>query len=105
MKNHIYQQIKEEVKKFISLLKRKPLTNLQMIYIINMIVMLTIAYRTQTNIFTEKECNDIMAIIRKPLKNKLKFKSTAPNFLMKNTHLYKLMDLWTIQLQRQTTSL
>ena len=81
-----------------NLIKRKPLTDLQMIYIINMVVMSIVTYRTQTTIFTEKECNDIIAIIRKPIKNKLKFKSTAPNFLMKNTYLYKLMDLWTVQL-------
>ena len=88
-----------------NIIKRKPLTDLQLCYIVNMVLMSIIAYRTQTSIFTEKECNDIMAIIRKPIKNKLKFKSTASNFLLKNTYIYKLMDFWTVQLQCQSVNL
>ena len=101
-KKHTIEQSKQEVKKFALVLKRKPLTDKQMTYIVNMVLIPIVTYRLQNTVLIEKDCSDILAPIRKTLKNKLKFTSTAPNCLMHGNNFYNLADLWSIQLQRHS---
>ena len=68
-----------------------------------MVLIPTITYRLQNSILTEQECSELITPIRRTLKNKLKFSTTAPNCMMHGKAFYNLADLWSIQLQRQST--
>ena len=67
-----------------------------------MILISIVIYRLQNTVLIEKDCSDILAPIRKTLKNKLKFISTAPNYMIHGNNFYNLADLWSIQLQRHS---
>jgi hypothetical protein len=104
-KKHTIDQSRREIKKFVNIIKRKPLTDKQMIYITNMVLVPIITYRLQNTVLTEKECLELMAPIRKTIKNKLKFTITAPNCMMNSKYFYNIADLWSIQIQRHSTYL
>jgi len=104
-KSFIKQQLQTEIIKFCNIIKRKPLTDRQLIYIFNMVLAPKIMYRLQIYVLTEIECQKLMAPIRKTFKNKLKFATTAPNYLVQNKFLYNLMDIWSLQCQRQSKAL
>ena len=104
-KKHTTDQTRQEVKKFVNIIKRKPLIDKQMIYITNIVLVPIITYRLQNTVLTEKECLDLMAPIRKTIKNKLKFTITAPNCMMNSKYFYNIADLWSIQIQRHSTYL
>ena len=101
-KKHTIEQSKKEVKRFVSTVKRKPLTDKQMTYIVNMVLIPIITYRLQNTVLKEKECSEILAPIRRTIKNKLKFTSTTPNCMMHGRNFYNLADFWSIQLQRHS---
>jgi len=63
-----------------------------------MVLIPTITYRLQNSILTEQECSELIMPIRRTLKNKLKFSTTAPNCMMHGKAFYNLADLWSIQL-------
>ena len=104
-KKHTIDQTRQDIKKFVYTIKRKPLTDKQLIYITNMVLVSLIIYRLQNTVLLETEAISLMAPIRKAIKNKLKFTSTAPNSMMYRKYFYNLADLWSIQLQRHFTSL
>src|ERR1700716_60908 len=76
-----------------------------MSYVFNMVLVPFLTYRLQIYILQEKECDPLMAPIRKIFKHKLKFASTAPTYLTQNKAFYNLFNLWQIQAQCQSINL
>jgi hypothetical protein len=51
-----------------------------------------IEYREQTTVFTEKENDDLMKPFGKMFKNKLSFTISAPNSIVENSLIYKILS-------------
>src|SRR5277367_4628596 len=100
----LLRQMKAEVTAMSLTLKRKRLTDKQLLYIFNMILVPRIKYKTQVTYLTESQCNSIVTSFRSIFKHKLKFASTAPNVIMDNPHLYKFHNLYDIQVQSKISN-
>ena len=101
----VTKMVKEEIKKFTNIIKRKPITDKQMGYIVNMVLIPLVTYRLQNMILSQNSCNELMAPVRKMFKNKLKFAFTAPNCLTQGSQFYNVTDLWQTQLKRHSSYL
>ncbi|CAI2193037.1 6101_t:CDS:1, partial [Funneliformis geosporum] len=75
----VKKQTKDTISSFISILKSKPFTDKQLIYIFNSILMPTLEYHLQTTLLSYNECNTFSAPIRRLLKTNSKFASSAPD--------------------------
>jgi len=60
---HITQMVAEEIKKFTNIIKRKPITDKQMGYIINMVLIPLITYRLQNTVLSKNSCDILMASV------------------------------------------
>ena len=78
---HITQMVAKEIKNFTNTVKRKLITDKQMGYIINMVLIPLITYRLQNTILSKNSCDTLMVPVRRMFKNKLKFSSTTPTCL------------------------
>jgi len=81
-KSYIKQQIKDEIADFILKLKYKPLTDKQLKYIFNMVLIPRIEYRSQLVVFSSKECHALFSQVRIFLKHKLKYPKSTPNSIL-----------------------
>ena len=102
---HITQMVAEEIKKFINIVRRKPITDKQMGYIINMVLIPLITYHLQNTVLSKNSCDTLMAPVRRIFKNKLRFSSTAPTCLTQGPQFYNVADLWQTQLKRHSSYL
>ncbi|PKY44335.1 hypothetical protein RhiirA4_458609 [Rhizophagus irregularis] len=74
-------EAKSEIKKLVKNVKYKRITNKQLQYIFNALIILIIEYYTQVTIFNERECNGITSLFRHNIAdNQLQVKGT--NFLI-----------------------
>jgi hypothetical protein len=101
----VKKQTKDTISSFIAILKSKPLTDKQLIYIFNTVLMPTLEYRLQTTPLSYNECNTLSAPFRRLLKSNSKFTSSAPYCLFKGNNFYNLHDLWNQQMQAFSTAL
>ncbi|CAJ0827291.1 5476_t:CDS:2, partial [Entrophospora sp. SA101] len=104
-KNFVKNQIINEINKSCNMMSRKPLTDKQLIYIFNKIIIPRIEYRAQLTIFTKDEASNFMAIFRKFFKNKLHINSKAPNVIMQCNNIYNVIDLYDLQQRCQLNNL
>ncbi|CAG8759731.1 17665_t:CDS:2, partial [Rhizophagus irregularis] len=79
-KNVVLSQAKSEVKKLIDNIKHKRISDKQLQYIFNALIIPTIEYRTQVTILNDRKCESIMSPFRRAFRKKLRFSCT--NFLI-----------------------
>ena len=87
-----------------NIIKRKPITDKQLLYLYNMVIIPRIEYRTQLTILSKRDCDSIIAPFRQLYKNKIRLSSTAPNAILENNFIYKFRDLYEVQLQSKITN-
>src|SRR6266498_2995234 len=97
-------QTKDIVKEVVTSLKKKQVTDKQLLYIYNMIIVPRLEYRSQVTFLTENECNSIVSPFRKIFKNKLSISLTAPNSIMNNSNLYNFRNFYDVQIQAKLTN-
>ncbi|CAI2188028.1 8998_t:CDS:2, partial [Funneliformis geosporum] len=100
----VKNQTKDTIFSFITILKSKPLTDKQLIYIFNTILISTLEYCLQTTLLSFNECNTFSASIRRLLKTNSKFASLVSDCLFKENNFYNLHDLWNQQMQAFSTA-
>jgi hypothetical protein len=76
------------------ILKGKPLTDKQAIYIFNVVVIPMLEYSLNDMTLSEKECTKITSRFVSVIKNKALLACTAPNTLMYMKETYNVCCLW-----------
>jgi hypothetical protein len=100
----IRKQALDEVTSMCNVLRRKKLTNKQLLYLYNMVVIPRIEYRTQLCYLSRRECDNIMKPFRKLFKQKLHFASSMPNAILENRLAYNFRDFYEVQIQSKITN-
>ncbi|GBC29416.2 RNA-directed DNA polymerase from mobile element jockey-like [Rhizophagus irregularis DAOM 181602=DAOM 197198] len=104
-RNHVIYQIKHKINNCCdSMMLRKKLTDKQMVYIFNVLIIPRIEYRAQLIILSEQECNKFMAKFRILFKHKLKFMKTTPNLIIHLKEMFNVKNIEDNQLQAKTTN-
>ena len=101
----VINQIKQEIENTINILKKKRLTDKQILYIFNKITSPIIEYRTQVTILSQKECSKLTSNYRKFVKNKLNCNNKIPDCIIHSENIYNLFNIYDIQKRSQTTNL
>ncbi|CAH1768945.1 3700_t:CDS:2, partial [Entrophospora sp. SA101] len=104
-KKYVKNQVKQEIYKTVNIMKYKRLTDKQLVYIFNSVVLPKIEYKLQTTVLTPNEANDMMKPYRKLFKNRLGISKDTPNLNLSNKKLYNLIDLHHHQSQCHINSL
>lgn len=73
----IINQIKIEVRNLSASIKHKRLTDKQILYIYNSLIIPKIEYYSQLTVLNKSECDAVIAPFRKMFKNKLQMATTA----------------------------
>ncbi|RHZ86641.1 hypothetical protein Glove_48g175 [Diversispora epigaea] len=88
-----------------NILKGKPITDKQAIYIFNTVVIPMLEYSLNDMTLSEKECLKITTKFISMIKNKALLLITAPNALIHAKEAYDVCHLWDRQLQMQSNNL
>src|SRR6266511_2157315 len=102
---HIIKQIREEIVSCCALLKHKIITDKQILYIYNTVIIPRIEFRSQLVFLSKDQCDNIQACFRSLLKHKLRMPKNTPNAILKNNLIYNFRDLYENQIQAKYTSL
>jgi ribonuclease HI len=94
-KNFIKRQIATEIASFIDKLKYKPLTDKQLRYLNNMVLIPRIEYRSKLMIFSDAECDVLYKPMRILIKQKLQLRKNIPNSTLHSKLAYGFVDLHT----------
>jgi hypothetical protein len=86
------------------ILKHKKITDKQLLYLFNMVIISRIEYRTQITFLSKQDCDNIVVSFRKLFKHKLKMASSMPNAALENHYIYKFRDLREVQKQLKITN-
>jgi exonuclease III/ribonuclease HI len=100
----IINQTTDEVTHFCHIINNKRITDKQLLYLWNMVVIPRIEYRTQITYLGFEDCNKITSFFRKFFKHKLNLSLTAPNALMENRYIYNFRDIFEVQKQSKITN-
>jgi archaellum biogenesis ATPase FlaH len=85
-------------------MKKKRVTDKNLMYLFNALILSKIEYCAQTTVFSEKENDNLMKPFRKMFKNKLSFATSAPNSIVENSLIYKIRSFNDNQLQLKITN-
>ncbi|RHZ54554.1 hypothetical protein Glove_426g87 [Diversispora epigaea] len=88
-----------------NILKGKPITDKQAIYIFNAVVISMLEYSLNDMTLSEKKCLKITTKFISMIKNKALLPITAPNALIHAKEAYDVCHLWNRQLQMQSNNL
>ncbi|CAB4405836.1 unnamed protein product [Rhizophagus irregularis] len=103
-KKFVLSQAKSEVKKLIDNIKHKRITDKQLQYVFNALIILTIEYRAQVTILNDRECESIMSSFRRAFRKKLKFSWRMPTAIINHNLIYNIKDIADNQLQAKGTN-
>ncbi|PKY32287.1 hypothetical protein RhiirB3_450369 [Rhizophagus irregularis] len=85
-------------------MKYKRLTDKQVLYIYNSLIIPRIEYRSQITIFNKSESTSVIAPFRKIFKHKLHLALFIPNAILNNNFIYTFRDLYELQLQSKISN-
>jgi ribonuclease HI len=102
---HIIKQIKEEVYACCALLQNKIVTDKQLLYIFNTVIVPRIEFRSQLVFLSKDQCETIQAPFRTLLKHKLHMPKNTPNAILATNMLYQFRDIFHNQIQAKYTAL
>ena len=103
-KKFVIKQMKDEVISFRNTIKYKWITDKQMLYLWNMVIIPRLEYRSQLTVFTKDEAANITSPFKRFFKRKLNLAATAPNAILSNNLIYQYRDLYEVQLQSKITN-
>src|SRR2546429_4836928 len=104
-KGFIIQQCQTMITQAINLMGGAKITDNQLLYIFNRVLIPRIEYRTQATVLTAQVCSSIIAPYIKMFKRKLSLSSTAPNAMLVNNGMYNFRHLYDVQLQSKLSQL
>ena len=97
-------QLRTDVITFCNVLKRKYITDKQLLYLWNMVIIPRLEYRSQLTILDRNDCHKITSPFRKFFKNKLNLSISAPNAIMESNLIYNFRDFYEVQLQSKISN-
>ena len=103
-KHQQHKIIYNEAIKLINIANTKKITDKQIAYIINTVIIPTIEYRLNNIILPRTLCNKILSKYLTVAKHKSHLSKSIPNSTMLNPYLYNIRNIWDIQLQHHITN-
>ena len=97
--------IQEEALNLANIAGTKNITDKQIAYVINTVIIPTIEYRLHNIILPQSTCNKILAKYLTIAKHKSHLSRSTPNSTMLNHNLYNIRNIWDIQLQHHISNL
>jgi len=104
-KKFVYNQIIRDVNIIFGLTSRKKLSQEQIKYVINAVVIPRIEYKSHLTVFTEYEANRVTEKLRQVIKRKMNCSNTIPTVFLKNENVYKLIDFFERQAENYINNL
>jgi len=98
------KQAKDEVVAMCNTLRKKLLTDKQLLYLYNMVIIPKLEYRTQLTFLSRRECDNIIKPFRKLFKQKLHLATSIPNAILENRLIYNFRDFYELQLQSKISN-
>ena len=94
--NKQYQKelIIQKIETFRKIIGGKRITNKQIIYLVNQVLMPSITYLLNNMIISQKEWNKIASKLSNTIKHKLGLAKTAPNNIIYNNKEYGMFHIW-----------
>ena len=96
--------IQEESLQLINIASTKKITDKQIIYIINTVIIPTLEYRIHNIVLPHSVCSKILAKYLTVAKHKSHLAHSIPNSTMLNPFLYNIHNIWDIQLQHHISN-
>jgi len=93
-KTFISKSLINEIKSAVAIMTPKRLTDKQIVYIYNSVLIPRIEYRSQLNFFTEQQCKLITTPFIAFMKKKLKLSCDTPSSIIYSHSFYNLTDLY-----------
>src|SRR5215208_426092 len=90
---YIVNQIHEEIKSAVTIMRKKKLTDAQLTYIYNTVILPRIEYKSQLTLPSERQCSRIMATYVAFVRNKLHFSQKTPSSLFLSHYFYNITSL------------
>src|SRR6266508_4511035 len=101
----IIQQIRQEISHVCSTLKYKKVTDKQLLYVFNAVVIPRLEYRSQLVFLSEDICSSLMTPFRKLFKHKLNLNQCIPNAILSTNLLYNFRSLYEVKVHSMFTNL
>ncbi len=101
----IIQQIKQEISQVCDILKYKKVTDKQLLYMFNAVVIPRLEYRSQLVFLSEDLCSTLMASYKKLFKHKLNLNQCIPNAILSTNLLYNFRSLYEVKVHSMFTNL
>ncbi len=86
-------------------LKYKKVTDKQLLYVFNAVIIPRLEYRSQLIFLSEDLCSTLMAPFRKLFKHKLNLNQYIPNAILSTNLLYNFRSLYEIKVHSMFTNL
>ncbi len=102
---HIINQIRYEVKQLCNTLQHKLITDKQLQYVYNAVIIPRLEYRTQLTFLSKNMCHSLMVPFRTLFKHKLNFNKCISNTILHTSLLYQLHSFYNIKIQSMFTNL
>ncbi|GBC33658.2 RNA-directed DNA polymerase from mobile element jockey-like [Rhizophagus irregularis DAOM 181602=DAOM 197198] len=101
----VLNQCKDIIRNYNRIIRKKRVTDLQMKYIYNHVIIPRIEYKSQLTIWNHNQIEQLNKLCRSMFKQKTSLVATIPNSVIHSSLGYGVKDIGTIQLQRQVTRL
>src|SRR6266498_445220 len=101
----IIQQLKQEISQVCNTLKYKKVTDKQLLYVFNAVVIPRLEYRSQLVFLSEDICSSLMAPFRKLFKHKLNLNQCIPNAILSTNLIYNFRSLYEVKVHSMFTNL
>src|SRR6266498_4836053 len=101
----IIQQIKQEISQVCNTLQYKKVTDKQLLYVFNAVVIPRLEYRSQLVFLSEALCSTLIAPFRKLFKHKLNLNQCIPNAILSTNLLYNFRSLYEVKVHSIFTNL
>src|SRR6266540_4951794 len=101
----IIQQIRQEISQVCDTLRHKKVTDKQLLYVFNAVIIPRLEYRSQLIFIPEALCSSLMAPFRKLFKHKLNLNQCIPNSNLNTNLIYNFRSLYEVKVHSMFTNL
>ncbi|EXX65111.1 hypothetical protein RirG_136410 [Rhizophagus irregularis DAOM 197198w] len=103
--NYVFNQCKDIIKRYNKTISFKQITDLQMKYIYNHVIIPRVDYKAQLLVWTNSQSEKLNSTCKHMFKRKASLPLTTPNSIIHLSLGYAIKDINTIQAQRQLSRL
>ncbi|EXX57945.1 hypothetical protein RirG_202450 [Rhizophagus irregularis DAOM 197198w] len=103
--NYVFNQCKDIIKRYNKTISFKQITDLQMKYIYNHVIILCVDYKAQLLVWTNSQTEKLNSTCRYMFKRKASLPLTTSNSIIHSSLCYAIKDINTIQAQKQLSRL